>query len=43
MKSLFNEDDETDGEDAISRIFNSKLRHGYYFAYSLTYGNNNRK
>ena len=42
-RSLFDEDDETDGEDAISEFFNSKLPWDMTFAYSLTYGNNNRE
>jgi lipopolysaccharide assembly outer membrane protein LptD (OstA) len=42
-RSLFNEDDETDGEDAISEFFNSKLPWDMTFAYSLTYGNENRE
>ena len=42
-RSLFDENDETDGEDAISEFFNSKLPWDITFAYSLTYGNNNRE
>jgi lipopolysaccharide assembly outer membrane protein LptD (OstA) len=41
-RGLFN-DDETDGEDIISEFFNSKLPWDMTFAYSLTYGNNNRE
>ena len=40
-RSQFNEDD--DGEDKISEFFNSKLPWDMTFAYSLTYGNNNRE
>ena len=40
-KSQFDEDD--DGEDKISEFFNSKLPWDMTFAYSLTYGNNNRE
>ena len=42
-RSLFDEDDETNGEDAISEFFNSKLPWDITFAYSLTYGTNNRE
>lgn len=41
-KSQF-EDDENQGEDKISEFFNSKLPWDMTFAYSLTYGNNNRE
>ena len=41
-KSQFGEDDE-EGEDKISEFFNSKLPWDMTFAYSLTYGNNNRE
>ena len=42
-RSQFNEEDEEDGEDKISEFFNSKLPWDMTFAYSLTYGNNNRE
>ena len=42
-RSLFDENDETDGEDAISEFFNYELPWDITFAYSLTYGNNNRE
>jgi lipopolysaccharide assembly outer membrane protein LptD (OstA) len=35
--------DDTDGEDKISEFFRSKLPWDMTFAYSLTYGNNNRE
>ena len=41
-KSQFGEE-ENDGEDKISEFFNSKLPWDMTFAYSLTYGNNNRE
>ena len=41
-RSLFNEDDE-EGEEEESEFFNSKLPWDMTFAYSLTYGNNNRE
>ncbi|SHG33877.1 LPS assembly outer membrane protein LptD (organic solvent tolerance protein OstA) [Flavobacterium segetis] len=41
-RSLFKED-EAEGEDKISEFFNSKLPWDITFAYSLTYGNNNRE
>ena len=41
-KSQF-EDEEDDGVDKISEFFNSKLPWDMTFAYSLTYGNNNRE
>ncbi len=40
--SQFNDDDEK-GEDAIAEFFRSKLPWDMTFAYSLTYGNNNRE
>jgi len=40
-KSQF--DDEDEGEDKISEFFTSKLPWDMTFAYSLTYGNNNRE
>jgi lipopolysaccharide assembly outer membrane protein LptD (OstA) len=36
-------DDEDEGEDKISEFFTSKLPWDMTFAYSLTYGNNNRE
>ena len=36
-------DDSDEGEDKISEFFNSKLPWDMTFAYSLTYGNNNRE
>jgi lipopolysaccharide assembly outer membrane protein LptD (OstA) len=42
-RSQFNNDDEEDGEDKISEFFQSKLPWDMTFAYSLTYGNNNRE
>ncbi|CAM3997385.1 putative LPS assembly protein LptD [Flavobacterium weaverense] len=41
-KSQFG-DEESEGEDKISGFFNSKLPWDMTFAYSLTYGNNNRE
>ncbi|MFV8325829.1 putative LPS assembly protein LptD [Flavobacterium sp. ZS1P14] len=41
-KSQF-DDTEEDGEDKITEFFNSKLPWDMTFAYSLTYGNNNRE
>lgn len=41
-KSQFDEE-EDDGEDAISEFFRSKLPWDMTFAYSFTYGNNNRE
>ncbi|MGO4904072.1 putative LPS assembly protein LptD [Flavobacterium sp. W20_MBD1_R3] len=41
--SQFDEDEEDAGEDKISEFFNSKLPWDMTFAYSLTYGNNNRE
>ena len=40
-KSQFDDDDE--GEDVVSEFFKSKLPWDMTFAYSLTYGNNNRE
>ncbi len=37
------EDEDDDGVDKISEFFNSKLPWDMTFAYSLTYGNNNRE
>ncbi|RDI50294.1 putative LPS assembly protein LptD [Flavobacterium glaciei] len=37
------EEEEEEGEDEISEFFNSKLPWDMTFAYSLTYGNNNRE
>ena len=37
------DDEETEGEDKISEFFNAKLPWDMTFAYSLTYGNNNRE
>ncbi|QIH40069.1 LPS-assembly protein LptD [Flavobacterium sp. Sr18] len=42
-RSQFEDEEETDGEDKISEFFNSKLPWDMTFAYSLTYGNNNRE
>ncbi|MFV8362300.1 putative LPS assembly protein LptD [Flavobacterium sp. ZT3P35] len=42
-RSQFNEEEEEEGEDKISEFFNSKLPWDMTFAYSLTYGNNNRE
>ena len=41
--SQFDEDGEDPGEDVISEFFTSKLPWDMTFAYSLTYGNNNRE
>ena len=41
-KSQFDENEDT-GEDEISEFFSSKLPWDMTFAYSLTYGNNNRE
>ena len=41
-KSQFDENEDT-GEDEISEFFSSKLLWDMTFAYSLTYGNNNRE
>ena len=42
-KSQFDDEEEDEGEDKISEFFNSKLPWDMTFAYSLTYGNNNRE
>jgi lipopolysaccharide assembly outer membrane protein LptD (OstA) len=42
-RSQFNDENEDDGEDKISEFFQSKLPWDMTFAYSLTYGNNNRE
>ena len=42
-RSQFEEEEEAEGEDKISEFFNSKLPWDMTFAYSLTYGNNNRE
>ncbi|MFV8353726.1 putative LPS assembly protein LptD [Flavobacterium sp. XS2P14] len=42
-RSQFNEEEKEEGEDKISEFFNSKLPWDMTFAYSLTYGNNNRE
>ena len=42
-KSQFNKEGEEEGEDKISEFFRSKLPWDLTFAYSLTYGNNNRE
>jgi lipopolysaccharide assembly outer membrane protein LptD (OstA) len=42
-KSQFNDEEPEGGEDAISEFFRSKLPWDMTFAYSLTYGNNNRE
>jgi hypothetical protein len=42
-RSLFNEDEENEEENTESEFFNSKLPWDMTFAYSLTYGNNNRE
>ena len=42
-RSQFEDEEETEGEDKISEFFNSKLPWDMTFAYSLTYGNNNRE
>ncbi|WP_026707318.1 putative LPS assembly protein LptD [Flavobacterium frigidarium] len=41
--SQFDDDGEDQGEDVISEFFTSKLPWDMTFAYSLTYGNNNRE
>ncbi|WP_339656945.1 putative LPS assembly protein LptD [Flavobacterium frigidarium] len=41
--SQFDDDGEDPGEDVISEFFTSKLPWDMTFAYSLTYGNNNRE
>jgi lipopolysaccharide assembly outer membrane protein LptD (OstA) len=42
-RSQFEDSEEDDGVDKISEFFNSKLPWDMTFAYSLTYGNNNRE
>jgi lipopolysaccharide assembly outer membrane protein LptD (OstA) len=42
QKSLFDENEDK-GEDTVSEFFHSKLPWDMTFAYSLTYGNNNRE
>ncbi|TDE28340.1 LPS-assembly protein LptD [Flavobacterium ranwuense] len=42
-RSQFEDEEEDEGEDKISEFFNSKLPWDMTFAYSLTYGNNNRE
>jgi hypothetical protein len=42
-ESQFNNDDETQEEDEFTGFYNSKLPWDMSFAYSLTYGNNNRE
>ena len=42
-RSQFEDEEESEGEDKISEFFNSKLPWDMTFAYSLTYGNNNRE
>nr|WP_315208162.1 putative LPS assembly protein LptD [uncultured Flavobacterium sp.] len=42
-RSQFEEEEGDEGEDKISEFFNSKLPWDMTFAYSLTYGNNNRE
>lgn len=42
-KSQFDEDGERESENAITKFFNAKLPFDLTFAYSLTYGNNNRE
>ncbi|MGZ9736076.1 putative LPS assembly protein LptD [Flavobacterium sp. GNP002] len=42
-RSQFEEEEEDEGEDKIAEFFNSKLPWDMTFAYSLTYGNNNRE
>ena len=43
QKSQFDDKDESKGKDALSTFFRSKLPWDMTFAYSLTYGNNNRE
>jgi hypothetical protein len=43
QKSQFDDKDDSKGEDAITTFFKSKLPWDMTFAYSLTYGNNNRE
>ncbi|WP_196829573.1 putative LPS assembly protein LptD [Flavobacterium sp. CG_9.1] len=42
-RSQFDEEENSEVEDKISEFFNSKLPWDMTFAYSLTYGNNNRE
>lgn len=42
-KSQFDDTDERERENAITKFFNAKLPFDLTFAYSLTYGNNNRE
>ena len=42
-RTQFDDETEDEGEDKISEFFNSKLPWDITFAYSLTYGNNNRE
>ncbi|NHL02080.1 putative LPS assembly protein LptD [Flavobacterium turcicum] len=42
-KSQFDDEEEDEGEDKIAEFFNAKLPWDMTFAYSLTYGNNNRE
>jgi hypothetical protein len=42
-RSQFEDEEESEGEDKIAEFFNSKLPWDMTFAYSLTYGNNNRE
>jgi hypothetical protein len=43
QKSQFDDKDDSKGEDVITTFFKSKLPWDMTFAYSLTYGNNNRE
>jgi lipopolysaccharide assembly outer membrane protein LptD (OstA) len=43
QKSLFDDSENSKNEDAITEFFRSKLPWDMTFAYSLTYGNNNRE
>jgi lipopolysaccharide assembly outer membrane protein LptD (OstA) len=42
-KSQFGDSEDEDGDDKITEFFSSKLPWDMTFAYSLTYGNNNRE
>jgi lipopolysaccharide assembly outer membrane protein LptD (OstA) len=42
-RSQFDDEEEDEGEDKIAEFFNAKLPWDMTFAYSLTYGNNNRE
>ena len=42
-RSQFEDEEESEGEDKIAEFFNAKLPWDMTFAYSLTYGNNNRE